>query len=306
MFVASPAYATVLWRGDFETGDKSQWEGAQAQSPDRLQIVTSPVRQGKYALRVEVRPGDFVSSGNRAELVRTVREKEGDDRYYAWSTMWPSDYPSNKTWQLFTQWHHSGSTGSPPFEMYVNGETMYLRVMASTVLWSAPLERGKWHDFILHVKWSSSASIGFVEAWYDGALVIPKKMTATMYAGQENYLKQGLYRDRAITQVGVIFHDGMTMATSLEDVQPKPMDGGVADALAEDTMTPPAMDAAVEDTSTDSSVADAATTTDAGQSAPGSDDDSGCACSAPRARPATPFAALVLLLLTRRRARSPS
>jgi hypothetical protein len=310
LLFATPASATVLWRGDFETGDKSQWEGAQAASPDRLQIVTSPVRQGKYALRVEVRNGDFVSSGNRAELVRTVRDKEGDDRYYAWSTMWPMDYPSEATWQLFTQWHHDGSSGSPPFEMYVNGETMTLRVMASTVLWTAPLSRGKWHDFIVHVKWSSDAKVGFVELWYDGVNVLPKKMTATMYAGQDNYLKMGLYRNSTIKPTGVIFHDGMTMATSLDDVLGPKMDGGVmetgSDAVVEETATdsaPPAEDTSV---ATDSASATDTATPESDTGAPpaatATNDDGGCSCSTPHRTPASYgwLAALVILALRRR------
>jgi hypothetical protein len=36
----------VVWRGDFETGDRSQWSGTQMVSADRLQVVPSPARQG--------------------------------------------------------------------------------------------------------------------------------------------------------------------------------------------------------------------------------------------------------------------
>jgi hypothetical protein len=296
LLLSTPASATVLWRGDFETGDKSQWEGAQAASPDRLRIVETPVRQGKYALRVEVRNGDFVSSGNRAELVRTVRDKEGDERFYAWSTMWPMDYPSVATWQLFTQWHHDGSSGSPPFEMFVNGEEMNLRVMASTVLWKAPLDRGKWHDFILHVKWSSSATIGFVELWYDGALVLPKKSAATMYAGQDNYLKFGLYRNATIMPTAVIFHDGMTMATTLEDVQPK-MDSGVDATITEDAPVVVEDTAAADVAIADTAVADTGTPSADAEPAPptATDDSAGCGCHTPRSTSGTWSAWLIAL-----------
>ena len=37
-----------------------------------------------------------------------TRETEGYEYYYRWSTMFDSDFPSEKTWQLFTQWHHEG------------------------------------------------------------------------------------------------------------------------------------------------------------------------------------------------------
>ena len=222
---ASVARAEVVWRGDFETGNLGQWTSSQEVTPDRMQVVTSPVRQGKYALRVEVRQGDdpINASGDRAELVWAPVEKEGNDRYYAWSTLWAQDYPSIKTWQAFTQWHQTGDTGTPPLEMYVNGETMYLAIGANeTVVWTHPLERGAWHDFVLHVKWSSDPGVGFVELWYDGKQVLGKTTGETMYPGQDNILKQGLYRNDTISQVGVLYHDGMTVATSLEDVMPPP------------------------------------------------------------------------------------
>jgi hypothetical protein len=218
------ARAEVVWRGDFETGDLSQWSVSQEVAPDRMQVVDSPVRQGKHALRVEVRQGDNPlngASGNRAELVWTPVEKEGNDRYYSWSTMWAQDFPSVATWQAFTQWHHTGNTGTPPLEMYVNGESMYLAIGADeTVVWTHPLERGAWHDFILHVKWSSDPGVGFVELWYDGQEVLRKTSGATMFPGQDNIMKQGLYRNDTISQVGVLYHDGMTVATTLEDVLP--------------------------------------------------------------------------------------
>jgi Polysaccharide lyase len=218
------AQAEVVWRGDFETGDLSQWTKSQQVAPDRMQVVQSPVRQGKYALRVEVRQGDdpLNASGDRAELVWSPVETEGNDRYYSWSTMWAPDFPSEKTWQAFTQWHHTGDTGTPPFEMYVNGETMYLAIGPDeTVLWTHPLERGAWHDFILHVKWSSDPGVGFVELWYDGQQELRKTSGQTMFPGQDNIMKQGLYRNKTISEVGVLYHDGMTVGTSLEDVQPQ-------------------------------------------------------------------------------------
>jgi hypothetical protein len=211
----------VVWRGDFETGDRSQWSKTQMVSADRLQVIPSPVRQGSHAIKVTVRQGDnpINSSGNRNELVKMTNEKEGDEYFYRWSTMFASDFPSAKTWQLFTQWHHSGDNGSPPVEFYVNGETIYLRVQGSTVVWSTPLVRGQWQDFIFHVKWSSRSSVGFVELYHNGQLVLPKRYVATLYSGQTNYLKVGLYRNSTIAPTGVVYHDGWIQARSLQDVQ---------------------------------------------------------------------------------------
>ena len=219
---AGPTGASVVWRGDFETGDHSQWDRMQMVSSDRLQLVTSPLRQGRYALKATVRLGDdpINSSGNRNELVKMTREPVGSEYYYRFNTMFASDFPSVRTWQLFTQWHHEGSSGSPPVEFYVYGEEMRLNIGGDpgVIVWKAPLVRGQWQDFILHVKWSPEATVGFVELYHNGQLVLPKRYIATQFPGMLNYLKVGLYRSDTVTQTGVVYHDGWTMARELADV----------------------------------------------------------------------------------------
>lgn len=241
--VATQVHASVVWRGDFETDDLSQWSSVDGLT-SRLTVVTSPVHQGSYALRTELRSGDFASNGNRNEVVRGVAETEGMDRYYAWSTMFDASYPIANTWQVFTQWHHSGCCGSPPLEFDVNGETISLDRNPppgngpTVELWSAPLVRGVWHDFVMHVIWSSNPDLGFIELWYDGKKVIDGTAVQTLFPGMVNYLKQGLYRDSSISAVGVVYHDGMTMGTTLADVAPQlvpappapPPDAGTPDA----------------------------------------------------------------------------
>ena len=222
--VSSPALAAVVWRGDFETGNRSQYSGAQLVSADRLQVVSSPVAEGRYALKATVIQGDdpINSSGNRNELLYMSNETAGAEYYYRWKVMFAPDFPSVRTWQLFTQWHHDGCCGSPPVELFVNGEEMRLRLTASVTPWTAPLVRGVWHEFIFHVKWSPDPAVGFVELWHNREKVVPRRNLATMYAGTKNYLKLGLYRNETISQTGVVYHDGFIMATQLEDVLPPP------------------------------------------------------------------------------------
>jgi len=243
MMLPMTALATPVWRGNFETGDLSQWSGKDAVASDRLQVVADPAREGRYALKVTVRKGDdpINASGNRNELFHFGKESEGEEYYYKWSTQFAADYPSADTWQLFTQWHHDGLNGSPPLEFYVRGEKLYLRLEGrdDRIVWSAPLVRGQWLDFILHVKWSANPRIGFVELYYNGELVLPRQGSATLFKGMQNYLKQGLYRDESIGQVGVVYHDAMIQATALEDVLPPVQPPPVAAPV-----TPPAADEA--------------------------------------------------------------
>ncbi len=222
VLVPGSSWAGVVWRGDFESGDISQYSSTQRVSADRLQVVQSPVSQGRYALKATVRQGDdpINSSGNRNELVYQGREKEGSEYYYRWKVLFPRDYPSARTWQVFTQWHHTGCCGSPPVEFFVYGEELRLTLTDSVTPWKAKLERGVWQDFIFHVRWSSDPKVGFVELWHNGVRVLSRFMHATMYPGQGLYLKLGLYRSDTVQPVGVVYHDGFVQATQLADVLP--------------------------------------------------------------------------------------
>lgn len=224
--VVPVARANVIWRGDFSTGDLSQWPKRETvDAATRLQVVPGPVEGEGPALQVSVRQGDnpIHASGNRNELVYAGdRIEEGSERYYHWRTLWPADYAAQDVWQIFTQWHHFTGGGSPPMAFLVWGEEVRLGIQTGEVLWSTPLERGRWHDFVFHVGWSSDPGRGYVELWYDGRIAMPRSPRATMFPGQGVYLKQGLYRSSRVQADQVLFHRGMTVGTTLDDVWPRP------------------------------------------------------------------------------------
>ncbi len=214
------ASATPVFSGDFETGDLSQYQTLDQQTPDRIQVVQSPVRQGNYAVKTTVQPGDLVKNGSRAEYVITSPMfHEGEERWFHWYTQFPADFRTSPKWHLFTQWH-SGDFGVP-IGFNLHGEKMSFRVMGTEYdkrsdwsggyLWEAPLERGNWMEFILRVKFSANPNVGFVELWKDGQKVVEQTFHQTLYPGGSVYVKQGLYRDRTIDWTQHIFHDGFAV-----------------------------------------------------------------------------------------------
>jgi hypothetical protein len=214
----------VLWSGDFETGSFSQWSGApQVKASDRATIVTSPVREGRYAARFEVKPGDRdvagSGSGERSEIWLGVPETdgfEGVESWWTWSTFFPSDFAAPKgDWNYFTQFHHSGPVGQSNIAFIVSGPSA-LSLIVNAVEPSHPrkrvfslgrLLRGVWTDFVFHVKWSADPRVGFIEVWVDGENVVPLAHLATVYPGQGVYLKQGYYR-AAFDEPSVVYIDG--------------------------------------------------------------------------------------------------
>ena len=228
---APPAQSTaapgVIWRGDFEPGNLSQWGTAQRVADDRIRVVGEPVRQGKRAARFEVREGDNVGDGApRAELALLGRRdaccREGDERWYRWQTMFAQDFPTDPDRFIdFVQFKKDGEGGGPVTFM-VWGEELQLR--ADDIHWRAPLRRGQWQEFIFHAKWSPDPTVGFIELWHDGRPVLPRKYMPTLDRDEdgdaiEAYIKQGLYRADEFTETGVLFHDGMVAGTTLESVR---------------------------------------------------------------------------------------
>jgi hypothetical protein len=78
---ASAGAGGSSWGADYETGDLSQWLAFQARDASRVTIETSVVRQGHYAARFEVHPGDnnvaSSGAGERAEVFTGVRATDG-------------------------------------------------------------------------------------------------------------------------------------------------------------------------------------------------------------------------------------
>jgi len=225
--------ATTAWRGDFETGNLSQWTALQAKDPSRVTIQSSPLRQGRYAARFEVRPGDNnvagSGTGERTQVyIGNVLTDwaEGREQYWAWSTYIPPDFTAPMGgWNAFVGFHHTGTTGPGNIQFDVRDMSRIgLRVMGGASnnpirkdYRLAPLRKGRWYDFVLHIRWSSHPKVGFVEVWVNGSRVVPKTITPTLYVGQGVYLKMGDYRS-AYSKRTVIYHDGMRRGPTLADV----------------------------------------------------------------------------------------
>jgi hypothetical protein len=232
----------TLFSGDYESADASQWHVLEAASPERFQAVRWPTSgpHSRYAGRFELRPGDVAAagtgSGNRAEVYdRSATaatswkwpDPPGSERYYGWSTYFPEDYPSVNLWQVFKQLHIPGY-GASPLAMWVFSDEMQLALRPqgdwSYTQWRGPLERGRWHSFVLRVKWSSNPSVGQFELWVDGELVVAPTNRATSFAYgttmKAAYLKEGLYRSGRSFEDAAVYHDDMRIATTYEGAAP--------------------------------------------------------------------------------------
>ncbi len=196
----------IYWRGDWETGDTGQWAWINTGQTDpingntRVEIVTSPVRQGSYAAKFVV-DADSDGDPDRAEVSSTQADTggyEGQEWYYSWSTMFPSigiDAESNSHPQLY-------------LESESRNQKTCKRIRARKKWFLGPLQYDNWYDFTLHVSWSQDPTVGFVELWVDRTNVVPLTYVQTLDNGGGVYLEQDLYR-RDFGATNVLYHDGM-------------------------------------------------------------------------------------------------
>ncbi len=241
------ARPAASFTGDFETGDISQWEGSEAARADSIQIVTDPVRRGRYAAKFTVRAGERVSNGNRAEIFRDHGDKAGREVWYAWSFLVPRDFVdvewAPKLWQCIGQWHDQpdktkGETWanfpgrSPSIAVYYTSKGgasaievwygTYGKGEAQKIVARAPIVKGQWHDLRFHIRWSQGSD-GFLEPFLDGRpLIASEKGRASgpnMWNGASHYLKIGLYRSDRITPTNSVYFDEVRIGPSRARVE---------------------------------------------------------------------------------------
>lgn len=196
------AYDNMQNRG--HNGDPDSYRG------DRTVLVDDPVK-GKVC-RFTVSPGDVPNygGGERSELashLAEARTREGDERWYEFSVMFGHGFraPSSE-WCIWMQWHPG--SGSPPFTLSVlqSGKVSVFDMWENPEILADTTDNGVWHDYVVHARFSNRAD-GWVEAWRDGKLVVPRTNHQTMNSAS-NYLKLGLYRDRE-SHTQVVYHTGV-------------------------------------------------------------------------------------------------
>lgn len=234
---ANAADAAVLWKGDFETGDVSQWDGSTlTKTGDRLNLVfeSDTVADGTKAAKITLRDDIIFEPYNQSRVeVKHVglHTLDGEDSYFAWSFMvpkdaeirsnigyWESTPTSKNTMTFFIEPAQGGGTNIK----FGTGD------LGQTVRWTAKLELGKWHRMALHNHWSQDAAVGKVDVWYDGAQVVTAASVAKRDVNKL-FFQMGLHRSDPSPPVQDIYIDAAMEADSQADILaalPDPMGMG--------------------------------------------------------------------------------
>lgn len=174
-------------------------------------------RLGSHSLRFFLRPTSLDKwprgeASHRAELGPRINApvtrypRVGEERWYGMSVFFPEDFvfaPRDLESEIrfsIAQWQH-GTTGSPALALEVYGDKLMLARSSGNSMdteWNDPMfltriERGKWIDVILQVKWEKEN--GMAKIWVDEQLKLEQEGIATIYENLEvgGAFKIGLY-----------------------------------------------------------------------------------------------------------------
>lgn len=209
---------TLIFNGNFNTGDFSQWPQKIQQGADGDCCVVVKKEDHLTAGRYTVEAGDkwSTASGERAESYiagKNYDATEGKIERIHWENYFPSRYLQDRLpaygYYIFTQWHHDGLNCSIPIQFRIEPSTTpyrmsltvnHIKDMSTCTFYPADkydlgvLPFDAWTAFTFSVTWSSNPAIGSVRLIINGKEVLPTTHVATLYPGYGNYLKQGFYR----------------------------------------------------------------------------------------------------------------
>lgn len=208
--------------------DSCQWTGrnddCQSYTSTDYSAAVVAVDGRAHAARFEVRNGDIppFGGGERAEVgeLAPADVEEGDERWFGLDIKFPSDFPTDLStvvdgWFIIFQYHPLVDGASPSVALDVTDEGILCLVNNSEPPYQrseiGPIVRGKWVRYVLHMKFSTSSSVGFGAVWQDGVLVVPQHSRATLFGAGAHYLKLGIYRSAANTTTAVVYHDNLTI-----------------------------------------------------------------------------------------------
>ena len=245
-----------IFMGGFETGDESQWGGLhyneKLDKSRQFSVVTSPVRQGKFAAKFIVNNGDEFrqTGGERSDLMRSplFDEKDGDEYWYAWSTFFPEDWQAPQDWFIFADWHSRYDDVCQLLQLEVTTEnSLLVKVLTGDIFGYKcfegsgtafstskvivkSLSTGLWNDFVIHVKWAAT-STGIIEIFHktedleDFNKVLSLKGIPTLqYRLDSNspaspYFKLAHYRSSVNTHKSTLYHDGFRQGRTRQSIE---------------------------------------------------------------------------------------
>ncbi len=221
---------------DFEDGTFEGWSVKRLFGRHSATIQSDVVRVGTRACRFELRPGDYISQGHRAELRDPFNAAWEAEVWYGFSTLVSAEHPiEHGVGCVLAQWHDQAKlgdpSGKPPIAIRLRDGK--LRITGAYGKFASPdpdiryefaripeFPLGVWHDFVFRVFWSRHGT-SEIEAWLDGAPLIDwRGPLAYENEAEGPYFKLGVYWSPPGNNPAVVYHDNYSRGHSFAEVDP--------------------------------------------------------------------------------------
>ncbi|MBC7791529.1 MAG: heparin lyase I family protein [Anaerolineae bacterium] len=181
-------------------------------------------RSGLYSARAELRATDPVAGASKRSELRVTSGNivggVGSERWYGLRIYIPDSWQvdvNREDYQILAQWHNLPDTElgerytPPPLAIWIDkGEWSIWNYWdpnavseltkgapaapgGRMVLWRGAFSRGRWTDWVVHVKWSYGAD-GLLEIWKDGQRVVSRTGPNTYNDRRPLYFMAGIYK----------------------------------------------------------------------------------------------------------------
>jgi hypothetical protein len=221
---------------DFECGAFDGWTVTRLCGAHSAAIQSDVVRVGTRACRFELRPGDYVSQGHRAELRDPYNVVWDETVWYGFSTLIDRGFQLPEAMGcVLAQWHDQAKlgdpSGKPPIAIRYRGRRLFVTGAYGREASPDPdiryefasfadFPRGVWHDFVFRVFWSRHG-VSEIEAWlnkrrfiaWSGPLAYENEV-------QGPYFKLGVYWSPPGPKPIVVYQDNYSRGHSFEEVDP--------------------------------------------------------------------------------------
>ncbi len=180
--ITAPTSSGASFTGNFETGNLRQYTMVQQCTPDRVTVYSASSqptwptpREGTYAARFNVYDSDVYpctpTENPRAQIGSSNYIKAGDEDWAAFSLYLPTNMPEvpSHGWVILQSFYGSPGGGSGAAHLALtHNESSGATQFEYPGGWRTPIVKGRWHDFMVHVKFSKDPTQGWVELWYNG------------------------------------------------------------------------------------------------------------------------------------------
>jgi peptide/nickel transport system ATP-binding protein len=221
---------------DFESGTLAGWNLKRLVGRHSAVVQSRTKRVGTYACRFELRPGDYVSQGHRAELRDPFNAPFDVPLWYGFSTLIDQDFPVEEgVGCVLAQWHDQAKlgdpSGKPPIALRYRAGLLSVTGAHDKVASDRPvrryefasvdnLRRGVWHDFVFRVIWSRFGR-SRINVWFSGREWIDWSGPLGYQNEAEGpYFKLGVYCSGPIRNAHVAYHDNFSRGHSYAEVDP--------------------------------------------------------------------------------------